>query len=293
MDENLVYEEEKNSADKFFEFMKNNVLNFLLVIIYGLFIFRDVVQIHESGRTILEIIANTFIAWFMGVCTSTIMRRKGQAKAMTENSYKNMQKTYDGEIEKADDHIDVLDDFCDEKNEIRYIKAQKIVLRRQRIKYDDFANKEKNEVCKTKEQEKCWDRALRVKIQLITPENLLSETDTKYEKGKKEETLNEKNTKSFLKDSYSKAFMALIFGYFAVSIVLGTGILWSCIQVSIWLIWGIVSYLQDYFYIKQVYQQKIYRKIKYLKEFNNNYVAKKGEKNYGNSEGFVQKEIEQ
>lgn len=278
--DNIVYEEEKTSTDKFFEFLKNNILNFLLVIIYGLFIFRDMVQIQESGRSILEIVANTFIAWFMGVCTSTIMRRKGQAKAMTEQSYKQMQKSYEREIEGSDSHINELDDFCDEKNEIRLIKAQKCVLRKQRIKYEDFATKEKHEVCKTKEQEKCWDKALRVKIQLITPENLLSETDTKYDKGKKEETLNEKNAKSFLKDSYTKAFMALIFGYFAVSIVIGNEILWSCIQVGIWLIWGIVSYLQDYFYIKQVYQQKIYRKIKYLKEFNNNY--KKGENQNGN-----------
>lgn len=263
--------EERNATEKAIEFLKNNALNFLLVVIYGLFIFRDIVQIQESGRTVLEIVANTFIAWFMGIATSTIMRRKGQARAMSEQSYKNMQKTYNSEIEKTDPHIDKLDDFCDNKNEQRYIKAQKTVLRRARIKYEDFANKEKFEVCKTKDQEKVWDKATRVKIQLITPENLLSETDEKYEKGKKEENLSEKNRKSFFKDSSSKIFMALVFGYFTVSISIGAGILWSCIQVAIWLVWGIMSYLQDYFYIKQIYQNKIYRKIKYLKEFNNNY----------------------
>lgn len=269
--------EERNNAEKAIEFLKNNALNFLLVIIYGLFIFRDIVQIQESGRTILEIVANTFIAWFMGIATSTIMRRKGQAKAMSEQSYKNMQKAYSNEIDKTDSHIDKLDGFCDEKNEQRFVKAQKSVLRRGRIKYEDFATKERFEVCKNKEQEKYWDKAMRVKIQLITPENLLSETDDRYDKGKKEENLAEKNRKSFFKDSSSKVFMALIFGYFTVSISIGAGILWSCIQVAIWLTWGIMSYLQDYFYIKQIYQNKIYRKIKYLKEFNNGYMREKGE----------------
>lgn len=276
MEEKIRYEVEADTpADKFVAFMKQNILNFLLVIIYGLFIFKDIMTIQESGKTILAIVADSLIAWFMGTTTSTIMRRKGQASAMTSDSYSKMKKEYNKEIENTDSHIDLLDPFCDEKNEQRLAKAQKAILRTERIKYDDFLNKTMEEVCgNDKAKRKCWHKTQHAKIQLITPENLLSETDAKYDKGKKEETLNEHNKKKFFGDASSKILFAVIFGYFSVSVAFGASILWSCIQVAIWLLWGIMSYLQEYFYIRQEYQNKIYRKINYLKEFNNNYVKK-------------------
>lgn len=276
MEEKIPYTVEADTpTDKFVTFIKQNALNFLLIIIYGLFVFKDIMTIQESGKTISAIIADSLIAWFMGTATSTVMRRKGQAAAMASDSYLKMKKAYNSEIETTDSHIDLLDPFCDEKNEQRLAKVQKAILRTERIKYEDFLNKTMEEVCgNDKARRKCWNKTQHAKIQLITPENLLSETDAKYDKGKKEETLNEHNKKKFFGDASSKILFAIIFGYFTVSVVFGASILWSCIQVAIWLLWGIMSYLQEYFYIRQEYQNKIYRKINYLKEFNNNYVKK-------------------
>ena len=284
MEERIKYEIEETPTEKFIAFIKQNILNFLLVVIYGVFIFKDMVTIQESGKSILSIIADSLIAWFMGTATSTIMRRKGQAAAMATDSYQKMQKSYNKEIERTDSNIDKLDGFCDVKNDQRIVKVQKAILRTERIKFDDFETKTIDVVCGTdKKRRKCWYKAQHAKIQLITPENLLSETDSNYDKGKKEDTLNEHNKKKLFGDGSSKILFALIFGYFTVVVALNANIFWSCIQVAVWLLWGIMSYLQEYFYIKQEYQNKIYRKINYLIEFNNTYV-KKGVQDNGTNE---------
>ena len=128
------------------------------------------------------------------------------------------------------------------------------------------------EVCKTKEQIKFWKKAERVHIQLLTADNILSETDDRYEKGKKDLTLNEYERKTNTQDMIKKIVFALIFGYFGVTF---TGnlenIVWGAIQISSWLIMALMNYIQNYTYVREVYQSKIYRKINLLIEFNNTY----------------------
>lgn len=274
MENTNEYVTEKREENKFVEFIKKNLYNLILVVATGAFLIKDFIQIKESGRTIAEIIASTIISLAMGLAFKFILDKKGIIAGQSTDSYMNMMKAYENEIKKTDDHIDKLDEFCDKKNDLRIRIAQTRILRLQRIKYVDFIEKEKEEVCKTEEQKKSWDKAMRVKIHLLTPENLLSETDERYEKGKKEQSIVKYERNQKMSQTLSAVLFALIFGYFTVELVANWGnLLWSLIQVATWLFMGLMGYIQNYFYIKEVYQQKIYRKIMYLTEFN----MKKGE----------------
>lgn len=270
--------ERGTNLDKTIDFFKKNIYNILIFTISVVFIFKDVIQIKETGKTIPEIIASSVIAFIVGTSLSIIIGKKGLIAGQSTDSYKQMMNTYSREIERTNDNIDKLDDFCDIKNEKRIKKLQTYILLKARIKYDDFISKTMEEVCKTKEQIKIWKKAESVQIQLLTADNILSETDNRYEKGKKDLTLNEYERRTNAQDMIKKIIFALIFGYFGVAFTGGIeNIVWGTVQISSWLIMALMNYIQNYTYVKEVYQSKIYRKINLLIEFNNTY--KEGVKN--------------
>lgn len=256
-------------TEKVIDFVKKNILNGVLFIIVALFMVKDIIEIQESGKTVLEILATSMFNFTFGFAINTILQKKGLIAGQETNKYIELDKKYEEEINKTDDKIDLMDEFCDLKNDELLEKARKRVLRMGRIKYEDFMTKPKEECCHTKEQEQWYAKAEKVKIQFITPDNLLSETDARYDRGKKEETIETHSKKQILSGIPTRIIVALIGGYFTVSTALNkANILWSALQVAVWLAFGLVSYYQNFMFI-QTYMNKIKRKIKYLKEFNN------------------------
>lgn len=266
--DNLSYETNDN---KVIEFMKKYVLDFLIALVILIFLFKDLIEIEKSGKTLVEIIANSIVNLIVGQLIKNLFAEKGTNAGFMSPSYVRMNKRYGEEIDKCDSKLDQLDDFCDKKNEQRIIKVQKHILRPARIKYEDFMTKEKYDVCKNKTQEKIWEKAMNVKIQMITPENLVSETDSRYEKGKKEESLKVHKAKNGAKGFIIAALLGVIFGYFVPALNNNAlaGLLWNLVQVAIWLAFGIITYYQEYRYITVDYSQRVLRKITYLVEFNN------------------------
>ena len=261
---------EDNTINKVAYVIKKNILTILLVFSCLIFVFKDVISIQETNKTILEIIASGLLTLIMALVVDTIMAKKGTLAGLSSNQYICSMERYGKEIEKTDPYIDKLDDFCDVKNEQRIIRAQKKILRIQRIKFDDYLNKTIDEVCgNDKEKIKAWKKADSVKIHMLTSDYLLSETDDNYERGKKEKTLDQvERNNMFMKIGW-KILFACITGYFGITITLNkANIIWGAIQVFIWLSWGTISYFQRYLYVVNTYRQTILRKTKYLIEFN-------------------------
>ena len=267
MDENQKVAE--TGVDRIVSFFRRHVYNVLLFVISIAFLFKDIIKIEESGKTLAEIIASSFMAFAIGTIFNVIMGKKGIIAGKNTPQYIETMVRYNQEINKTDDNIEKLDDFCDKKNEQRLKAVQIRILRTERIKYDDFVNKSMEEVCKTKEQRKCWVKAQKVKIQYLTADNLLSETDDRYERGKKELTLSEYEKHENRSDLISKLGFAIIFGYFGVSFVGNyENIIWGVLQIGSWLLMAIGRYIQNYSYVTEVYKSKIHRKINFLIEFN-------------------------
>lgn len=276
MNEQMTVSE--TSTEKMLTFFRKNLYNILLVVIAILFLFKDIVIIEESGKSLWQIIASSAISFSMGTIFSVILAKKGILAGKATPVYINTMLMYNNEIEKTDDYIEKLDEFCEIKNEQRLKSAQVKILRKERIKYEDFINSTIDEVCKTPQQRKCWLKAQKVHIQYLTPDNLLSETDDRYEKGKKELTLSEYERRQNSFGALSKLLFALIFGYFAVSFAGNyENIIWGAIQIGLWLLMGIGKYIQNYSYVTDVHKSKIHRKINLLIEFNTT-VRKGGKK---------------
>lgn len=259
----------ETTLDKTILFFRRHVYNILLFVIAVAFLFKDIVELQQSGKTLPEIVASAFISFAIGTAFNIILGKKGIIAGKNTQIYIDAITRYSLEIGKTDEYIDKLDDFCERKNEQRVKMAQLKILRTERIKYDDFINKPMEEVCATKQQRKCWRKALNVRIQHLTPDNLLSETDGRYERGKKELTLNEYEKRQNAQDALVKIVFAFIFGYYGVAFVGNKeNIIWGALQIGIWLLMAILKYIQNYSYVTDVYKAKLHRKINYLIEFN-------------------------
>ena len=267
----LMEHYEQNSLDKSIDFFKRNIYNIILVFVSIVFIFKDLVQIGETGKTLEQIIAQSTLSFLMGMTFNIILSKKGIMAAQKLDGYQMMMDTYAAELEKTNEFVEYLDDFCETKNNNRIKIIQTRILSKGKISYASFSSGDKSYyTVLDKKQKKIWKKAENVKINYLSADSLLSETDVRYEKGKKELTLREHENRKNMKDAFTKMICAIIFGYFGV---LGFNkdfsvILWGAIQISMWLIMGLMSYIQNYTYVKDVYQQKIYRKINLLIEFN-------------------------
>ena len=276
----------ETGLDKTLDFFKKNLYNLMLILISVIFIFKDIIEIQETGKSILEIVADSSISLVMAMTFNIILGKKGILSAQKLQSYVNCMATYSDEIEKTNDKIEHLEDFCEYKNNNKLKLIQKRMLSKACINYDDYINGKLETYHLNKEQKKMLKKVNKITFHYLTPENLLSETDVRFEKGKKDLTLAEFEKSQTFQDTISKVICALIFGYFGVSGITGgwAEIIWGSIQVGLWLIMGLCKYVQNYSYVKDVYQQKIYRKVNLLIEFNNSYVKniKKGEEKNGN-----------
>lgn len=266
----------QTNLDKTLDFFKKNLYNFILVIVSFVFIFKDIIQIQETGKSVLEIVADSVISFIMAMTFNIILGKKGIIAAQKLVSYENCMRTYSDEIEKTNDKIEYLEDYCEFKNNNKLKLIQKRILTKACINYEDYINGKLELYNLTKDQKKAIKKVKKISFHYLTPDNLLSETDARFEKGKKDMTLAEFEKSQNFQDTISKVICALIFGYFGVSGITGgwAEIIWGSIQVGLWLIMGLCKYVQNYSYVKDVYQQKIYRKINLLIEFNNSYVNK-------------------
>lgn len=258
------------SSDRVMEFFKKNVYNLILIIIGAIFVLKDLIIWEVGKKTFEQILADGAINFIMGMAFNIILGKKGIIAGQSTAEFISTMMAYATQIERTDDKCDKLDGWCDEKNEARLKRIRTRILSRARIRYEDFENNDKSNVL-DKEQKKAWKHACTVKIHLLSADNLLSETDTRFEKGEKEYTIGEYERNKNLKDASTKILFAIVFGYFGYEGLTGewAGVLWGAFQVAIWLILGLMSYIQNYTFIKDAYRQKIIRKTAYLTEFNN------------------------
>lgn len=283
MEQRVEELEDNSKLAKGTEFIKRNAINLILGLSCLLFVFKDVLQIEESKKTVLEIIATGIIAMVMSTYISVLLGRKGILAGQECDLFVKTMNRYNKEVSKTDANIDKLDDFCEDETEKNLAIVQKKILRQGRIKYDDFREKNMLEVCKNVEQMKIWKKAMKAKAKTITADSLLSETDSRLEKVEKEETIRQYEKSTNRKNIGSKILVSVISGYFTVSLVFSSwsGLLWGALQVCLWLIMGAITYITNYSYIKDTYRQTIIRKINLLIKFNT--ICEKEEKENGKS----------
>jgi hypothetical protein len=190
------------------------------------------------------------------------------------DAVKATNKLHADTVEGINDEIDYLDEFCDEVTKETIKKTQIRFLNVAGIKYDDFVNKT-YDLSKLDKKEKWftekWLRKARgVHITPLLSSELTTD-DTKIDDplylGK---TKRQYRKWSSIKHSFSKIAVAVIFGYYTYNLIENFAwgyLIWTLLQIMIFIVLGVLTMMNAYFFITDDLRNRKIRKIDWLYKF--------------------------
>lgn len=249
-------------------FIKDNISNISLVLICLSYILYGMLTIQESGKTVAEIIASGLISAFAGFAIKATRMSSGLADGYNSQLFLMKVNLYGEKKAEISEYIEELTPFCSFKNEERLRQKQSEYLTQHAMKYELFANGYyDNDETKSKILEKT--RA--IKVYEYTP-SLITNA---YGNFKKEEDILNNNPKSYkIRKTRNRVIITimigLIWGYFDIVQNFNVGgIIYSSLQVALYLILGQLEYNDAYYFVTQTLRDKIDRVVSIIDEFQN------------------------
>lgn len=263
---------EKNS---FVENFYKNAGYYCVGLISAIYIASSLILISKTGKTVYEIIGTGFISLVVGSLINGCLRNVGISRGESDERLIEALNRHSSTVEEITPSFDLLDEFCDNENMIAIKKIRMKILAGAGLKYDECFDE--NGVCKevdfsnkSKKAKQVYEKAVKLKIKELTPDTLTNDGNNNsnpFDFGKTKSGYNKE--KSF-GDILVRIFMALIFGYFGVTLVSEINfatLIWNTLQIVMYLTSGIVSMYSTYMWIVNDYRQGIIKKIDYLKKF--------------------------
>ncbi len=257
-------------------FLRKNALLLVAIAVCLFYVATSLIQIVSTDKTVFEIIRDSLIAFIMGMILTILMANYGIAKGKDSVAFLSSKKQYSDSIERVDEYIQYLDDYCEEKN-VQRLKKEKIkYLRRYAIRYVDYENGTINFDKLTDEQKEALKNVDKIKILQLDMEYLLSDCDAttlNQEKNSKKYDIHRFTRKLYTQNIVMKIVFALLTGMCAVQLLQDATLanfIWSLFNVTIWFAFSILAFRTSYSYIVDDYRQNvIILKINYLHEFYN------------------------
>ena len=268
------------NENKVGEFFKKNMFILGVVVISIIYILQGYIKIEETGKSILEIVASGAVAFIVGFLICKLLSLQGILKGEEDEKVKKTNKLFGETLEKISPFSHLLDNYCEKKTDIAYERVQRKIISSARIKFEDFKNDNIDESKLEKDQLKKLKKAKRLKITPLSSAALTTDNDREEDPYNLGQTVATFMKRSDAKKLLSKLLTAVIFGYFGVSMILGAGcanLLWSAIQIAIFLVMGMIDYLKHYLFMTGVNRQRTLRKNNELEMFLNDMKKTKNE----------------
>lgn len=267
----------EEKVSKVQQWFKDNISTMAIAVICLVYIFYGIVTITESGKTIIQIVADGVVSFIMGFLIKSLFNAQGISNGEKSMKFIKTKELYVDVLEKISPFQQYLNSYCDLINEEMIKKNQVAILRMVGIEYDDFKNKRYNLKALSKKERRAIKKAMNIKVHYINDAILLSDYQLSLDVGKDLAV----NKNKYLRESNSKTFIimiasALLFGYFSIDPNKGfdyRGMIWSLIQVATYLGIGSMQFFNGYNFIVDTYRTAVIRKTNYLENFNNMYKA--------------------
>ena len=284
----------KNS---FAEMFYKNAGYVVVVLISFVYVASSLINISRSGKSVYEIVGTGVLSLILGVLINGIFRSMGVQKGDCDERTLATNQLHAKSIEEIIPYIDKLDDFCEMENKRALKTVRTRILAREGMKYSDYFDDEGNPInAKFKMQNaklaphpspaatpsptgegyvvdrakrKAYKRALRVRIKPLLSSNLTSDgvkaTDP-FDFGRSKKSYTTRRSAS---DVIIKLLMALIFGYFGVTLSEPNvaSIIWNSLQIILYISSGIIQMYSSYSWVVDDYRASIIKKIDYLQKF--------------------------
>ncbi len=278
----------------FTEVFYKNAGYFAVILISIAYIAGSFILISATGKSVYEIIASGIISMIVGILINGVFRSVGLRRGEEDERTVSTSNLYAKTIDSVVCHIDKLQDFCDIENVRALANIRRKILARAGMKYDDCFDE--NGVVKSFDYEKyseqeiesakkrqrrkylkvnklrkvAYEKAVGVKIKQLSPAILTSDSvkeNDPFDFGKsKKEYSSQQN--AF--DVVSRVIMAIIFGYFGVSLASEINVallIWNTMQIAMYIASGVVQMYTTYMWIVNDHRIGVIKKIDCLQKF--------------------------
>ena len=262
----------------FAEMFYKNAGYFVVVLVSVAYVASSLISISKSGKSIYEIIATGILSLIVGVMINGTFRSIGIRRGDEDERTVATNSLHAQTVEEITPYIDRLDSFCEGENKRALREIRTRILSGEGMKYADYFDEEggtlgapsvgEKKVLRAKRR--TYFKALRVKVHPLLSSNLTSDGAKPYDpfdfgRSKKAYT-SQKNAGDVL----IKLLMAVIFGYFGVSLaseINVASIIWNSLQIALYVTGGIIQMYSSYMWVVDDYRGSVVKKIDYLQKF--------------------------
>ena len=240
-----------------------------------------------TAKSIGTIVAEGATGFVLGLAINFNLNLQGILKGKRSEQMLATRALHGQTVEGITPYIHRLDGWCIEQNALALRRERTRILTSAGMCYDDYFDeqgvaKEIDAARLSKERAKALRAAVRVKLTPVSAATLTSDGERVNDPFYFGETPEQYQRRTNFTDIFSKIVMALVFGYFGVSMVEDfhfAELAWRALYVVILLALGIAKLLRSYLFVVDTYRGNIVQKINYLQAFEN--WAKKEEQEHG------------
>lgn len=280
------------------DFFKRNMFVFAIATISLVYIARGLINIVETGKSPFEILADGAIAFVVGFLITKLFSLQGLMKGEEDKKVHDTNKLYGETLLAISPYIEQLDGYCEIKNESTLKREQTSILLSRGLKYsecieNEYVFKKPTKGMTRKEKwylfsdnrakRKAINKAKRLKLTPLTSSSLTSDGGKTHDPYNFGMTKKQYEVKTTIAKLFSKIIFAVIVGYFGVSFTKDfdlSNIIWTSIQITTFLVMGMIDYFKSYFFMIDGNRQRTIKKINELEMFRND---KQREVNNGQS----------
>jgi hypothetical protein len=291
---------------KVYDFIKSNLLNFVVILIAISYVFYNMVIIERTDLTIGECIAEAGIGVFVAFAIKEALGENGFNRGYQSQIWQNNLQKYNNACNLANEYIDRVDNFYEVEEAEKKKKYRQQNLQAIRLKYSDYFDSEGNYIdlpikplkslkngkiqgvrYLSRYQQKILKKCVKVKIHNL---NLFSEYGNEIENDTHPEKTDNKQRVGMLKKNILAIFTTSIIGaYFLPRFESWNwgSFVSSCVQVALWVGLGVIQLYQNYNYVVIEKTNKLTRKMELIIKFTRGCekgLYQKGGNDYGEQE---------
>lgn len=268
--------------EKVARFFVTNAINFVLFAIILVYALSGLIDIEESGKTPLEILASGFIALILAWSISTLLGQKGINAGQESQIYQATIKQYADYVASVDGHTDEFERFCEEQKVYEKDKIQRSIIAAAGLKWDKVFVDGNFVISKdlNKEEKRAVLRAIKTKVYNMEAGYVLGGIEQEL-KSEKDESFTSYQSKEAIKGGLMKIITSVIFGIYSIQLMQEynwAAVIWKALEVSVWFGFGYMSYFSKYEFVIEKYRKQIISKINLIVRFND--IIKKNPNKY-------------
>ena len=275
--------EEKNIAEKIKDAVRSNFGYIAVVLVSCAYIATSFLTVEATGKSVAKILADGLLAFIVGVLINRMFEAQGVINGDADRRVMNATERHAEMVETVAPYLDELDAWCEIKNAEALARARRTYLSRHGIRYKDYFNEEglplpyearecttyKERVLEAKRKRR-FEHALNMRLTRLSAGLLISDTGDANDPYFLGRSKAEYGAESARHDVRSKLVLAGLFGYFGVSLMSSfsvANLIWTVLQLTVFLLMGAIKMEQSYMYVTDEYRSRVNKKTDILQMF--------------------------